>query len=663
VNIESCLDAHAGAPRRYAIALGIFGAALALRLLVLKVDAPVAFLTFYPAAVLTFLLAGSGPGRVVVAFSAVAGFYIFMPPHWSFEPTRASVLAVAVFIGSGLLIGWIIERLRDTVSRLQATMAALQVTEHRYRSIVEEQTELVSLAHPDGQLVYVNAAYARHFGCTPAQCIGTNLFDLVDTADRAAVAQQIDDVLHSDTPRSGENRMRGTDGAEKWVAWTNSVQRDASGARLLHSVGRDITERRQLELRLADSERFMRLITDSLPLRIAYVDQDQRIRFLNLTESQTFGRRRAEIIGHRRSEILPGAMHPDITRRVEAALAGQPQQFEFDEKVAGELRRIDCRLIPDIAPCGEVRGYVSTGRDITADVEARHELQRQTETLRSVAEAIPAGVTVVGADARYRFVNNAFERWCGKPRADIIGRTAPEVMGEVEFRRRWPWAQRALAGEAVTFTLDYPGTDGSIYLSLSYVPLHLDNGAVDGFVVVIQDVTGHKREALRLLELAQHDPLTGLLNRAGLEQYLALDVLAGRGRSIAVLYIDLDHFKPVNDRYGHPVGDELLRLFAQRLRNLVRPTDAVARLGGDEFVIVLLGIDEPGNAQLVADKVLAAAREPFHIGAQLLRVGASVGVAHGIDATHEWRDLVVRADAQLLIAKAAGRGRLMVEGH
>ena len=775
------------APRRYAIAIAIFGLALLLRLVLLPVEARLAFLTFYPAAVLAFLLGGVGPGRLMVALSALAGLYFFTPPHHSFESDRSGLLAVSVFVVSAGLIGWVIEQLRSTVTRLQSTLAELHVSEQRYRAIVEEQTELVSLARPDGRLVYVNAAYARHYGRTPVQMIGASLFDWVDPADRESVAQQIRLVISSGMSQSGDNRTVVSDGTERWVAWTNSVQHDATGQTLLHSVGRDITqrkwtesalrvsqsflkrtgriagvggwqleladnsgtwsaetrrihevgadfmptldtaidfyapeerpriaaavqrsmetgenwdlelqlvtatgrriwvravgeverendqpvrlvgafqditERKQLEQRVADSERFLRQIADSLPLRIAYVDKNRRFQFINVTHSLRFERGRDEIIGRTRRELTSDPVDPAVEARYQAALTGQAQHFEFDEPIGGQLRRIETRLVPDIGPDGQVRGFFATGIDITERSAADQALQRQTATLRSVTEAIPATVAVVGSDARYRFVNSAFERWCGAPREQIVGRTVVEVLGEQESQRRWPWVERALAGETGTFGLAYPGPDGTSYLSISYIPLLLDTGAVDGFVAVTQDVTQQKREELRLLDLTQRDPLTGLLNRSGLELQLEHVVQQGGGATLAVLYIDLDHFKPVNDRHGHPAGDRVLKLFAQRLVNLVRPTDAVARLGGDEFVIALLGVRGGADAQGVADKVLAAAHAPFHVGALLLQIGASVGIAHGVEPALGWRELVERADRQLLSAKALGRGRLSMQ--
>ena len=228
-------------------------------------------------------------------------------------------------------------------------------------------------------------------------------------------------------------------------------------------------------------------------------------------------------------------------------------------------------------------------------------------------------------------------------------------MGEPAFERRWPWIERALQGQQVSFQTEHRSAGDSRILAVTYVPLRLDSGELDGFVTVSLDITQQKQEEQRLKALAQRDALTGLLNRAGFES--ALREPHNTGLSLALLYIDLDHFKPVNDTHGHPVGDEVLKRFAERLTHVVRPTDLVARLGGDEFAVAVLGLPAQSNAASVADKVLAAARAPFEVGPLEVVIGASVGVAFAEPGNVDIHRLVVQADEQLLRAKAAGRGR------
>jgi diguanylate cyclase (GGDEF)-like protein/PAS domain S-box-containing protein len=295
-------------------------------------------------------------------------------------------------------------------------------------------------------------------------------------------------------------------------------------------------------------------------------------------------------------------------------------------------------------------------QDITALVRTREDLERQTATLDTVVEAIPAVVVVLDARLRYRMVNHAFERWRGIDRAQAIGRTVAEVLGQPEFERSAAPLQRALAGETVNYEKEYP--DGPArYMSVTYIPMRLADGRVEGLIAVAQDVTRLREEQLRLIDLSERDPLTGLYNRAGFDKCLSDHVANGGAHLLALLYIDLDRFKPVNDVHGHAVGDELLQQFARRLQLLVRGGDAAARVGGDEFAIALVGVADIAGARAVAAKVIEVASAPFNVRDQALHIGASVGVA--IDASDEagLPGLMERADAQLYAAKAAGRSQ------
>ena len=532
----------------------------------------------------------------------------------------------------------------------------------RFRAIVEAQSELISLARPDGELVYVNPAYARHFGLTPTEMAGRNLFEFVLPADQGVVRRNIAGVLATGEARTSENRMVDGQGQPCWVAWTNGIQREGDES-LLHSVGRDVTRRKLLEHELVESEAFVRKITDGLPLRIAYVGRDRRFRFVNQAHCGRYERTRQEILGRTREELLGTPDSPTIAAHTDAVLAGAVQRFEYDDAAAAP-RRFAVELTPDVDPDGSVRGFFYTGQDITERARAEQalreltrEAQGQSDVLRLVTEAIPATVVVVDSDTRYRFANSAFERYTGLPREQIIGRTAVEVLGEHEVARRRPYMVRALAGEIVSFALDYARPEGTRWLELTCIPLRLGGDAVDGFVGITQDITSQRREQDRLTALSQRDPLTGLLNRAGFEQFLTRQVDAGLGASLGLLYIDLDRFKPVNDQHGHATGDHLLQAVARRLGGLVRPTDSVARLGGDEFVVLLSEVGALPVCEVIADKVVAAIGEPFDVDGRQLHIGASVGVAFGSAPGADRNELIRRADAALYRAKASGRGR------
>jgi diguanylate cyclase (GGDEF)-like protein/PAS domain S-box-containing protein len=290
---------------------------------------------------------------------------------------------------------------------------------------------------------------------------------------------------------------------------------------------------------------------------------------------------------------------------------------------------------------------------------SEEKLATQTSILNTVVDEIPAMVAIWDRDFRYRLVNKAFERWRGRSRETVIGKTIAELTGEKEFAISRPWIERAMHGESVSYEKEYD--EGEVrHIKASYSPLFLSDGSVGGVVAMAHDITPHHEERARLKRLSERDSLTGLLNRAAFELWLSERITADDGHQLAVLYIDLDHFKPVNDDYGHAAGDAVLQEFARRVQRVIRPSDVVARLGGDEFGVALCGIRSHADAQLVADKILAAISTPMQIGKDSISIGASVGIATSAAREGGWRTLLRHADEMLFRAKRAGRGRSQI---
>jgi diguanylate cyclase (GGDEF)-like protein/PAS domain S-box-containing protein len=392
---------------------------------------------------------------------------------------------------------------------------------------------------------------------------------------------------------------------------------------------------------------------------VAQTDASGALIYLNHTAREVLGLGpHSPIKGLRFADLAASGAQRQLVREILPALQSRGVWLGEINLRLGARRKVPFSLMAMAhrQPDGSAQRFSAVMRDISADVVVRQQIQRQNNILSAITEAMPATVVIVDSQGRYRFVNSAFERYVGLSAQQILGRTAVDVLGPQEVARRKPYMQKAIAGEAVAFTLDYPGEQGTTYLALNCIPLKLD-GVLDGFVGISQDVTSQRREQARLADLAERDPLTGLLNRAGLAQRVDDKLWRGEGQELALLYIDLDHFKPVNDQLGHQAGDQLLQMFAHRLEAAVRNTDVVARLGGDEFVILLCGVRDLATAQVVADKVLAAASQPFEIEGQRVQVSASIGVAVSTQGDGGLRELLHRADGMLYRAKAAGRGR------
>jgi diguanylate cyclase (GGDEF)-like protein/PAS domain S-box-containing protein len=263
------------------------------------------------------------------------------------------------------------------------------------------------------------------------------------------------------------------------------------------------------------------------------------------------------------------------------------------------------------------------------------------------------------------WTNRAFANLCGYPPRDILGRT-PHFLnsgmhGEDFYAELWRTISAGQVWQAETTDRH---RDGSLYVvDETITPLKNGRGKICYFVAVLNDITQRKREADQDHHLAYHDPLTGLPNRRHFESDLRHTLARLGAGAAAVIFLDLDKFKPVNDSLGHAVGDLLLGSVAARLRAALREEDLVARVGGDEFAILLHQHAPPPVAAALAAKLVRSVSQPYALEGHAVEIGASAGIAcapvDGASATV----LLARADAAMYDAKAAGGRRTCHAGE
>jgi diguanylate cyclase (GGDEF)-like protein/PAS domain S-box-containing protein len=256
-------------------------------------------------------------------------------------------------------------------------------------------------------------------------------------------------------------------------------------------------------------------------------------------------------------------------------------------------------------------------------------------------------------------VNQAYEAFIGLSRDKIIGKTVFDLFSrkDAEFitafdREAVRFNKRLIVGNVAVNT----PINGPRLADTTRLVVGDENGRAEHLLVVIDDVTEKRKAEEKISYLAHHDALTGLVNRARFNEQLD-EALArvGRGEQSAVLLLDLDRFKEVNDTHGHPVGDELLKVVAERLRGCVREVDVVARLGGDEFAVIQNAIAQPADIAALADRICSAIAAPCGLGVQTA-IGVSIGIALAPNDATSATELMRRADLALYEAKGGGRG-------
>lgn len=519
----------------------------------------------------------------------------------------------------------------------------------------------------DGRLSYVNDAYLRMHGVTLDEVRAGRAMLMPAEQREAALQSWHDAVVHGHGFSSVRRLQRGGGRGSSTATLAVRCAPLVVDGRLEGFVGtvEDVTERTAAEERLMAVNAIFDATTDFVVQALP----NGRITYMNPAARRAAGIGLAEPLGDRqasdfhpawaherfRKEVLPKVLERGVWVGDFVLLDGQ-----------GQERPISHMVLAHHGADGRIRHFSAVMRDVSAERQAEQEQRRQAATLRSMTEAIPAIMLAVGADGRFRFVNSSFERWHGLARGSVTGRTVQEVLGAEGHLLQQAWVARVLAGDTVRYETGEGlcTAQGPRHLMVNLVPLRMDDHTLDGYVGVAYDISDRKEQEARLEALSRTDPLTGVLNRAGLQQRLDQLLQDARSGHVALLYIDLDHFKPVNDQHGHPAGDALLRQFAQRMLAIVRPTDTVARLGGDEFAILLTHLRERANADRVAAKVVQAASCPFELGGTFVQIGASVGVAVASAADGPMPDaaaLIAQADMLLYRAKRAGGSRHVAE--
>lgn len=316
------------------------------------------------------------------------------------------------------------------------------------------------------------------------------------------------------------------------------------------------------------------------------------------------------------------------------------------------------RLVHQPMPNG---AWVATHEDITVQRNAEKERDRNREFLNLVVENIPVTTIVKDAhDLRYVFINRSGERYYGLARKDIIGKTALEILPQASAEMVTRLDRQLLASgrEAVIDEHQIRMPDGEFRIAKSTrLPILDGNGEPQYLLAVIEDVTERKRAEERIAHLAHHDALTGLPNRLLFRAQLETALKQLRpGEHLALLYLDIDHFKGINDTLGHPIGDRLLNAVSDRLRNCLQSTDAIARLGGDEFALIQTAIRNPQDCIPLLNKIYEAVRAPYNLGGHQVVADLSIGIAIAPGDGVEPDELLKNADLALYGAKAEGRG-------
>jgi len=553
----------------------------------------------------------------------------------------------------------------ENITERKRAEEALQQSEARFGSLVQHASDIIIVVDADGTRKYISPSVEHVLGYRPEELIGSKLSEVRHPDDEKRAHDFFEDVVaHPGQHRVAEYRVGRRDGSWGWfeITATNLLADPNVGGIVVNA--RDTTDRKQAEEALRQSEaRFSSLIRNALDI-VTILDADGTVRYESPAIERIFGYQQQELIGRNAFELV----NPDDAPPTYAAfltMLDDPTltptvEFRFRHK-DGSWRWLEAtgtNLLTDPA----VGGIVVNSRDVTERKAAEGALRRSEAGL---AEA--QRLACLGSWEWHIATNHS--TWSAGMH-HLMGTTperlSPSYEGFIERVHPDDRARvQAIVGEAsVNHTdaafecrmLRNAETEHILYSMTT--PLFDAEGRFSGFRGTVQDISDRKRLEADLRHQAFHDSLTGLPNRRGFITRLddALRTAIQRTQEVAVLFLDLDRFKVVNDSLGHMSGDQMLGAVAARLTALLRDADTLARFGGDEFAVLLTGDLLPDEAEWVAHRILAAFDSPFIVDGRELFITGSIGIVLSSTAPGGAMDLLQAADIAMYRAKATGPG-------
>ncbi|MHB0971010.1 MAG: EAL domain-containing protein [Thermoanaerobaculia bacterium] len=502
-------------------------------------------------------------------------------------------------------------------------------------------------------------------GYTAEELTGRNAFELVNPADAVEARTSLDHALqHPAESVRAEFRVLRKDGVWRWIEAVGVGVVAAGETAGVFARCHDITERRRAE----ESIRLLSQVVEGMHIGLYVLqleesgkDESLRIVATNPAASQFTGVEPHLVAGRLFADCFPALRGTQLIRRVADVARGGG----IDD--IGEFSYGDERVLPGIFSAKafplDDAGVGFVFENITARKEAELALRESEERFRSIVETTTEWIWAVDTSGILTYSNPAITSILGFDPAEVIGKNVFSMLSDASRAAHHPHFLRAVATKSgwSAATLEMRHTNGTYRAVESSASPTLDpSGALVGFRGAIRDITERKRAEERIHYQAYHDSLTDLPNRALFHDRLTVSLIHAqrRGEGLAVFFLDIDHFKLINDTLGHSVGDALLQRVARRLQGLIRSDETLARVGGDEFLLLVPGAGRTDDAEQRAQTLLAAMAKPFVISGHQLYATVSIGIAlYPTNGTNA-ETLLKNADNAMYRAKELGRNTI-----
>jgi diguanylate cyclase (GGDEF)-like protein/PAS domain S-box-containing protein len=611
------------------------------------------------------------PSDMIVSPLYISAFFLLsFASLWNSNFEATSLIPTATDIAESIAFVALTEERRKTgilepeidLKQLLLSEERLRESEEEYRLLVTTIPEVVWKTDAKGNVIYVSPQVETLLGYSVDEFRqqGDSLwFRSVHPDDKEKVRHAFESLIDEGKPYDIECRARKRNGEWFWAHDRAVATTDSNGFRVVTGLISDITVRKAGE----ESENRYRSLFENMLEGLAHCEMlfDDRgcpIDFVYLAVNSAFGKLTGQmnVVGKKFSEIVPGSKdsQPDLVERCSrVALTSRPERFEIEIQGLGMWFSISAYGAGN-------KCFVATFDNITERKRLEQSLRKAEEKYRAIFEGAVVGIFQSTPEGRYINVNPAMAHMLGYDSPEELVASITDISQQVyvdhEHREELTRLLRD-GGMVKNFECEVYRKDGSKMWFSANVRAVSEDGVLVGYEGTNEDINARKVAEERVQYLAYYDALTGLPNRTLLQDRLT-KLLADAHRQkykIALLFLDLDRFKDINDSLGHSVGDLLLKEVAERLKRWGREQDTVARLGGDEFLIALTHITDTSDAAVAAERLMDAMTAEFVIQGHSLHVSCSIGVSIFPEHSADCETLIKNADAAMYRAKDSGR--------
>lgn len=561
---------------------------------------------------------------------------------------------------------------------------ALKDSENRYRILIETTRDLIFSVDRKGFFTYINKRFEDALGYTPDDLIGKPFTCIITPENVPVVIDRFKRGMAGETIPPYEVDLISKEGTIAPVEFlTNTFFSNRTGHAVgRFGIGRDFTERKHAEELRRESEKRLTDMINFLPDATLAIDREGRVIAWNHAIEEMTGISKEKMIGkgdheyalpfygQRRPILVDLVLHPDadadanysFVQRIGNNLIAEPAA---PVTINGKALYLWIKASPLFDTRGDIVGAIESIRDITGIKQTEQDLKSSEERYRTIIENIGDGYYEVDLKGNVLFVNDAFTRITGVHQHKLIGVSFKEFAVEEEQGELYSIFHRVfLTGvpeKGLVNRLNRPdGKEQYVEISVS---LKKDSqGKPTGFMGILHDVTERRKAEETIQWMAYHDALTGLPNRILFHDRLVLALTQAKrsGEQLAVIMLDLDKFKAINDVYGHYMGDCILCAFVEGVKKQLRKGDTVARMGGDEFMILLPGIKHAEDMEKLGQKIIDAFITPVEVGEHSFAIRTSLGIAHYPRDGQDFDTLVKKADAAMYQAKQLGGNKYVI---